>query len=87
MVNGNLKPTIEEEMKIKGHGTISIGLFLMKGTTHDGEEVKIFYNPTCIFVTYKDREVTFDLANMASEAVQLVEDDIKKRKEKCISQS
>lgn len=81
-MKGKLEPSLEEQMEKNGKAKIHVTLFNSSGkvTTPKGEEEYIVgMNPNNVVVHYKKRTVLFDMIELVSEAVQIIEED---RKEK-----
>jgi hypothetical protein len=74
MVQGKLQPTVEEEIKKKGHATIFVGLYrLSEGTVNEDKKWVVDANPSDIIVRYNNREIIFKVVDMVKEAVDLVD--------------
>jgi len=72
MVKGTLQPTLEAQ--ITKTGTIPITKFILKGEVGTNEPFSLSHTVKNLVVTYKHRQVTFNIKEMVKEAVKLVEE-------------
>jgi len=74
MIKGELLPTAEEELKEKGHANIHVKIQTIKGKVFENEEFEIGFGlGGSIFITFRHREVKFDVKDMVTEAVKIIE--------------
>lgn len=71
MVKGTLQPTLEA--KITKTGTIPITIFILKGE-EGNEPFSLGHTYENLVVTYKHRQVIFNLEELVNEAIKLIEE-------------
>jgi len=76
-MRGKLQPTLEEEMKTKGHGTIIVEIFrIQEGTIGSGDEKQKFSvgaNPSDIVVRIGNRTVTYNVKDLVRDSAGIIE--------------
>jgi hypothetical protein len=73
LVKGKLQPSLEEEMKKKGRGTIHVGIFRVQEGKVGDKEFRVDVNPHDIIVHVGDRTVLYDIREIIQESDKLIE--------------
>jgi hypothetical protein len=73
MVTGILEKTFDEKRACGEKLTIRIELMEIATADIEGNHLRIAVNPYSIIVHYKERDVIFDVREMAQEAVEMID--------------